>query len=246
MFDMTDSMLILKRNPIMVSEIGDCPNMELPTLGGEVFWDDIDNEYGWRLQYNKVTKHARIIDDKNIRRAWGILNVMQEKFKRLTREEFLEPGDVIGVARSKSFNIYEHYAVYIGNGKVVHYSGEGSDFNSNINIREDSFDDFLKQDKDYFVLFFNEENRIPHKIQPRTNFNMSDVNYESYLEIKKDKNFKIYSPEETVQRALSKIGEDKYHLVFNNCEHFAIWCKTGVSESYQVKRVLKGLIKGVL
>ena len=30
-------------------------------------------------------------------------------------------------------------------------------------------------------------------------------------------------------RAQSKIGEEKYNLVTNNCEHFAMWCITGRS-----------------
>jgi predicted ATPase len=50
--------------------------------------------------------------------------------------------------------------------------------------------------------------------------------------------FHVYSGKETVERARSRIGEDKYNLVFNNCEHFAIWCKTGISESSQVSAVL--------
>ena len=42
-------------------------------------------------------------------------------------------------------------------------------------------------------------------------------------------------PEIVVGRALSRIGETGYDLVFNNCEHFATWCKTGRAESVQVK-----------
>jgi Lecithin retinol acyltransferase len=38
-----------------------------------------------------------------------------------------------------------------------------------------------------------------------------------------------------IQRAKSRLGEIKYNLLFNNCEHFATWCKTSLSESEQVK-----------
>ena len=31
----------------------------------------------------------------------------------------------------------------------------------------------------------------------------------------------------TLQRAMGRIGEQNYNLLFNNCEHFATWCKTG-------------------
>lgn len=38
-----------------------------------------------------------------------------------------------------------------------------------------------------------------------------------------------------VRRAESRLGEKHYNLLFNNCEHFATWCKTGMSYSQQVK-----------
>ena len=44
-----------------------------------------------------------------------------------------------------------------------------------------------------------------------------------------------YIPDVVVERAESRLGEHKYNLLFNNCEHFANWCKTGISESPQVK-----------
>lgn len=39
-----------------------------------------------------------------------------------------------------------------------------------------------------------------------------------------------------ITRAESRLGEDKYDLLFNNCEHFAAWCKTGKHQSEQVNR----------
>lgn len=39
----------------------------------------------------------------------------------------------------------------------------------------------------------------------------------------------------TIARAESRIGETGYHLVLNNCEHFATWCCTGKSVSEQVR-----------
>jgi hypothetical protein len=54
----------------------------------------------------------------------------------------------------------------------------------------------------------------------------------------------MYSPRETVKRAKSRIGKTDYNLVFNNCEHFAYWCKTGKHESSQVQDVCERLFKG--
>ena len=38
----------------------------------------------------------------------------------------------------------------------------------------------------------------------------------------------------TLRRAMSRIGEQDYNLLFNNCEHFATWCKTGRHRSSQI------------
>ncbi len=43
----------------------------------------------------------------------------------------------------------------------------------------------------------------------------------------------------TLRRAMGRIGEQNYNLLFNNCEHFAIWCKTGRHRSEQVDSVLE-------
>jgi Lecithin retinol acyltransferase len=46
----------------------------------------------------------------------------------------------------------------------------------------------------------------------------------------------MYSPLEIVRRARSRIGENDYRLLTNNCEHFCNWCFHGVSRSAQVDR----------
>ena len=43
----------------------------------------------------------------------------------------------------------------------------------------------------------------------------------------------------TLQRAMSRIGEQNYNLLFNNCEHFATWCKTGRHRSGQIDYALE-------
>ena len=39
----------------------------------------------------------------------------------------------------------------------------------------------------------------------------------------------------TLRRAMGRLGEQRYNLLFNNCEHFAHWCKTGRHRSSQVE-----------
>ncbi len=43
-----------------------------------------------------------------------------------------------------------------------------------------------------------------------------------------------FLPDIVVQRARSRLGEQRYDLLTNNCEHFAVWCKTGRHESEQL------------
>ena len=45
-----------------------------------------------------------------------------------------------------------------------------------------------------------------------------------------------YPPEQVVLRARSRLGENQYHVLRNNCEHFCNWCISGRSCSKQVER----------
>jgi hypothetical protein len=47
-----------------------------------------------------------------------------------------------------------------------------------------------------------------------------------------------FAPAEIVARARSRLGENRYRLTSNNCEHFCEWCLSGESRSEQVERVL--------
>jgi hypothetical protein len=50
----------------------------------------------------------------------------------------------------------------------------------------------------------------------------------------------------TLRRAMGRIGEQRYNLLFNNCEHFATWCKTGRHRSRQVEDWLRTGALGAL
>ena len=142
--------------------------------------------------------------------------------------ELLYPGDVLGIKRPLG---YEHFAVYAGDRRVIHFAAENGDF-GNPYIHEAPMSDFLDGQEDFFVLDFScahldtsfETKSLPNDALPR-----------------------IYSAEETLERARSVTGLNEhgfntsYDLVLNNCEHFAIWCKTGQIRSYQVNRFLKGI-----
>ncbi len=109
-------------------------------------------------------------------------------------------GDVIRV----SHTFYYHYGVYVGNGRVIHYTdANGGDFKGK--VQETSLVTFLNGENSYSVCEFDPDD------------------YEQ-----------IYSPEETVRRARGELGEGGYNFFTHNCEHFAVWCKTGEERSSQV------------
>eukprot|EP00170_Pyropia_yezoensis_P008952 contig_38459_g8986 len=55
---------------------------------------------------------------------------------------------------------------------------------------------------------------------------------------------RLYPPEEVVARARSRIGHKRYDLLYDNCESFARWAKTGREVSQQAQGALLGLVIG--
>lgn len=47
------------------------PNIPSITFGGEQFWSDELVRNGWRVQVNALSGHHRLLDAKDVRRAWG-------------------------------------------------------------------------------------------------------------------------------------------------------------------------------
>ena len=52
--------------------------------------------------------------------------------------------------------------------------------------------------------------------------------------------------EKVVLRAKSRLGENQYNPFENNCEHFAMWCKTDIASSEQVNNILETCINSLL
>jgi hypothetical protein len=112
----------------------------------------------------------------------------------------VEYGDILGVTDEFMGYKYDHYGIYVGNNKVIHYiSTTGKVEDSK--ILETDMLPYFRTGK-YFVL---------------------DL-----------KNSYKFTVEEAVKRAKSRVGENSYDLLQNNCEHFVFWSKTGDSKSYQI------------
>lgn len=67
----------------LLEQMGSMPNLPTPTMGGPVFWTDVANISGWRLQRNWVFGNCRILDPDDIRRAWGGETAMLKAFQSL-------------------------------------------------------------------------------------------------------------------------------------------------------------------
>lgn len=48
-----------------------------------------------------------------------------------------------------------------------------------------------------------------------------------------------FAGQQAVERARSRLGENAYRLLTNNCEHFCSWCLSGESRSEQVEACLR-------
>lgn len=108
-----------------------------------------------------------------------------------------------------------HYGIYIGGGEVIHYNNRnGAELSGKDNdVIQTSLEEFLKGDKLYVV------------------------------KEKRNSKYTAFPPGEVVKRAKSALGKHKgkYNLFIHNCEHFAYWCKYGVSESGQIQNLMEAV-----
>lgn len=65
--------------------------MEMPTLGGRLFWGDVAHFRGWRIQENVLTKHFRLLDPQDKRHCSGTLEDCVAKLDEIKKERALEP-----------------------------------------------------------------------------------------------------------------------------------------------------------
>ena len=84
------------------------------------------------------------------------------------------------------------------------------------------------------------------KYEPVGQVSLAEFQREAtHIDIISHHNNCIYTPEEIVCRAKSRLHENKYSLLRNNCEHFVSWCITGKAISKQV-RVAMSALSGLL
>ncbi len=152
-------------------------------------------------------------------------------------------GDVIGVSRT----LYDHYGIYVDDETIIHFTSTESDISFNNKIQETTFKKFLKGESRFVILDFPQNYGKPQTITGiLPGVGCACSLFSNFSNKFKEVNYKCYTPEETILRAKSKLGEKNYSLVFNNCEHFVVWCKTGISESHQVNTVINTFVDRII
>lgn len=162
----------------------------------------------------------------------------------------VQPGDIVGVKRRP----YYHYGIYCNDEEVIHYAPLKENPKAKNIIHITTLENFKGGKRYFFILnldylaypnfkFFLRSNSIPVLYKELVlKFRMKTKLF------KKQDIEKLYSPKETIKRAKSRLGEEKYNILTNNCEHFVVWCKTGITNSDQVRSILSYLpfIKTIL
>lgn len=67
----------------LLEQMNSMPNLPTKTMGGAVFWTNVADINGWRLQRNLVFGNCRILDPNDVRRAWGGETAMLKAFENL-------------------------------------------------------------------------------------------------------------------------------------------------------------------
>ena len=66
-------------------------NLRMPTLGGKQFWADELFFHQWRIQQNVLTGHYRLLDENDVRYAWGTFDDCKAALEKIKIERNLPP-----------------------------------------------------------------------------------------------------------------------------------------------------------
>ncbi|KAB2018827.1 hypothetical protein ES319_D08G256000v1 [Gossypium barbadense] len=158
-----------------------------------------------------------------------------------SKPRFLQPGDHIYCEREGG--LYDHHGIYMGDDMVIHLQGKAKKLEplpecrkckdkrvQNGEIAKVCIDCFLRGEKPRIYDY--------------------GVNFLEFLARKGGTCCQRDSkpPREVIRIAtylleLNRFGP--YGMLTNNCEHFAVFCKTGSAASYQIECMTRGLVAGL-
>ena len=130
-------------------------------------------------------------------------------------------GDHVFVNRSVfGIKLYEHHGIYVGDDMVVHYNGLAR----GIVLEKSCFEEILSN-----VVPLDKRNIAKVEMTSLEEFASGDT-----WQIKEHANA-AFSGQDIALCAKARVGEQKYNLLINNCEHFCNECVFGEHVSEQVQ-----------
>lgn len=136
---------------------------------------------------------------------------------------------------SRFGGIYTHHGIDCGDGSVIHYNGATP---LHCVVRRASMEEFSNGDPVSVCQYEQEAPPQDDWIRAggRQLQRLLDACTGRLLGDEIDT-----SPEAVVVRAERRLGEGGFDFLFNNCEHFATWCKTGRSASGQIESLVSAV-----
>ncbi|MBW2267205.1 MAG: lecithin retinol acyltransferase family protein [Deltaproteobacteria bacterium] len=145
-------------------------------------------------------------------------------------------GDHIFVSRFRG--VYTHHGIDCGDGWVIHYNGPTP---LHCVVRRATWEEFGGGDPISVRPYAATER--PHEPRGAWEF-LGSRQLQRLLDACTGRllgDDVDTSREAVVARAESRLGEGGFDFLFNNCEHFATWCKTGLSTSRQIESLWSAL-----
>ncbi|XP_072495016.1 phospholipase A and acyltransferase 3-like [Notamacropus eugenii] len=128
-----------------------------------------------------------------------------------------QPGDLIEIFRT----CYRHWAVYVGNGYVVHLAPPSEYAGAGASSIMSALTDKATVKKELLCV-----------VVGRDRYQVNN---------KHDRKYQPLPPNKIVQRALEEVGKDVlYKLTSENCEHFVNELRYGIPRSDQVRDFVMG------
>ena len=150
--------------------------------------------------------------------------------RRVTAKHVLTPGDHLFYPGAFDIPGLSHHGVYVGNGQVAHFFPvrlEQQQLDGNASLR--SLYKIKKGARVHLVSVEDFRRQATARAPPRGMY------------VYEHDPRKRLPRAETVNRCLSRLGQDKYNAVTNNCEHFVNDCVLGRPVSVQINELLAAM-----
>lgn len=136
--------------------------------------------------------------------------------------------------------VYAHHGIDAGDGTVIHYTSDH--WAAPREVRRTTLEEFTKGDQ----LLVRDYHKFIETVEKGDVLDKASQNFNRVMDgfrglSAESMDFSEYA---VMQRAESRVGEYAFDLMFNNCEHFATWCKTGISNSEQITDLWRYALTG--